>query len=69
MYIAYFGGFNGIWVIFKVFRVVFVSLGAFWSFSRIFVYFGHSWCIFVIFAVLRGHFRGFGVFIRFLILM
>ena len=54
-----FSGFNGVLVIWKVFGVVEVVLGAFWLFLRIFGYFGHSWCILVILAVLRGSFERF----------
>ena len=58
-YFLYFYGFICIFVILKVFGVVVVLLGAFWSFSRILGYFGYSWCILIILAVLRGTFQRF----------
>ena len=49
-------------MILKVFGVVVVVFGAFWSFSRVLGYFGNSWFILVILAILGGSFRGFVIF-------
>ena len=68
-----FCGFEGILLIFGV-SMIFWSfqkfsgvLWSFWSFFRVLGYFGHSRCILVLLAVLRESFKGFGVFIGFLI--
>ena len=55
-YFNYFLGFNGIFVILKVFGVVVVVFGGDLVIVRVLGYFGHSWCIFVILTILGGRF-------------
>ena len=51
-----FWGFNGIYDILRVSVGILVVFGAFWSFSRVWGYFGYSWFILVILAVSRVSF-------------